>query len=234
MVSTYNAQDEPICETVIRYLPPDFTNKYIYEPFLREILGVVLENQNWRQGDPNRGEPDYFCKGIPIEFTLASDDKAKGNFIQRLKRGVYQTSDLERDACEYIQRSIEKKLMKTYSVNNVHLAVLCLMDLTLWVMDKYGSVYQDSLIMQKEELFLWIKETCIDVKMFSNVFLVFPDIWANWWVWDMRTGKRSRIGFSLKDMLRGQIPFWMREDMYAKLAGEGITLKESIVPLDHD
>lgn len=212
-----NQMTPPSVHTV-RFLPDDFTNKTKHEPFTQTLMKIVLEKKQWRPGNANKGEPDYFCENTPFEFTLASNEKKKGNYIQKLKRGEYTTNDLEPEVLEYIRKSIEKKIQKKYSVSNVHLCVLCLINMTFWVLDEYGSVLEDSSTTNREELFDWITKNCLDTNKFKNVFIIFPDLCANWWVWDVKTTKKSRVHLSDKDILSQKVPFWLFADVYDKIA----------------
>ena len=60
---------------IMYYLPTDFFHKSVNEPFIQKIMSIVLERNNWVSGNPNIFEPDYFCDGIPFEFTIASEKK---------------------------------------------------------------------------------------------------------------------------------------------------------------
>lgn len=85
------------------------------------------------QGNPDKFEPDYFFNGIPFEFTIASDSKKKSNFVQQFFWGKYSSEDVEQDVFSYIMERICDKASKKYSVENVHLCILCLLDLSNWV-----------------------------------------------------------------------------------------------------
>ena len=206
----------PTIET-IHFLPPNFTNKNNHEPFTKDIMSIVLQRKEWHTGNPNIGEPDYFCGDIPFEFTLASNTKKKGNYIQKLKSGEYVTKDLETDVLTYIRNAIEKKLEKKYSVKHVHLCVLCLINLTFWVLDEYGASLEDSSASNREELFLWIIKNCISSKKFKNVFLIFPDLNARWWVWDVKTDIKSCVQLLPEHILSKHVPFWMIAQEYDDL-----------------
>lgn len=206
----------PELEMVV-YLPPNFMHKSVNEPFIQEIMELALGRKNWRQGKPDKFEPDYLCDGIPFEFTIASDRKKKKNYIQRFRSATYETENVEDDIIQYIRESVQQKLSKQYSVANVHLCVLCLMDLTDWVLDEYGSITHHLTDHIREEFFLWIKQQCIETKRFNNVFVIFPDMFAKWWVWDVLTDCKTNIQLSTKEMLSGKYPFWINKDAYEKL-----------------
>lgn len=83
---------------VVSFFPRDFFDKDVNEPFVQKVIACLGGKSDWRKGDPNVYEPDYFCGSIPFEITLASDHKSRDNFIQRLTRGHYTTPDAEEDA----------------------------------------------------------------------------------------------------------------------------------------
>lgn len=208
---------EPPSVIVNAYLPPDFRRKSVNESFIQKAMELALGCGNWIPGIADRFEPDYFCDGVPFEFTIASNRKKKGNYIQRVYSGSYTTNDVEQDAFQYIQESIQQKLKKNYSVSNVHLCVLCLIDLTDWVLDEYGSITHHLLDHIRQNCFDWIKSQCIDSKKFSNVFVIFPDMFARWWVWDVQTDHKANIRLSEADILSGQYPFWLNQQSYEKI-----------------
>ena len=121
---------------------------------------------------------------------------------------------------EYIRHSIEKKLSKTYSVGSVNLCVLCLFDLTFWVLDHYGSVLQLASDSNRQDLLSWIRFNCIKARKFRNVFLVFPDIAAKWWVWDVKTGIRSYVWLPDKVILNREAPYWLVGSVYEGLINQ--------------
>ena len=77
--------------------PQNFFHKSVNEPFVQQIMSIVLERRNWTRGNPDLLEPDYFCDGVPFEFTIASDKKRKNNFIQKYRVGQYTSEDVETD-----------------------------------------------------------------------------------------------------------------------------------------
>ena len=202
---------------VSAFLPKNFLNKSVNEPFIQKIMRIALGRTNWVPGNADNFEPDYFCDGVPFEFTIASNRKKKGNYIQKFCSGTYTSEDMEQDIFQYIRESIQQKLEKQYSVPNVHLCVLCLMDLTYWVLDEYGSVTHDLLDYTRAAFFAWIKKQCIDTKKFNNIFVIFPDMAAKWWVWDVLTGYKASVQLSTEDLLSKQFPFWMNNDAYEEL-----------------
>ena len=208
---------EPPSVIVSTFLPDNFLHKSVNEPFVQKVLATVLGESEWTSGNAEKFEPDYFCGGIPFEFTIASNRKKKGNYIQKFYSGEYTTEDVEQDIFQYIRESVQSKIEKQYSVANVHLCVLCLMDLTHWVLDEYGSVTQCLFDHTREKFFAWIKEQCIDTKKFNNVFVVFPDMAAKWWVWDVLTNHRACVCLSPEELLSKRYPFWLNKEAYDSL-----------------
>lgn len=192
---------------VIEFLPHNFFSKEKNEPFIKEIMSVVLKDTVWIPGNPDIFEPDYFCDGIPFEFTLASDSKRKNNFIQRVQRGTYSSEDVEKEAIAYIRERIADKAAKKYSVSNVHLCVLCLLDMFNWVSDEYGSITHTLTDWRRKQFFDEIKSDYIDTGIFNNIFIIFPDVCAKWWVWDLRSNHKASIQLSDSEINSGKYPY---------------------------
>lgn len=189
------------------HFPEGFFNKEVNEPFLQKVMSAVLDGEKWTPGNPDKFEPDYFCGDVPFEFTLASNSKKKNNLIQRLQRGDYSSEDLEREVTSYIEERVEDKAHRNYSVSNVHLCVLCVLDLFNWVSDEYGSVTHIITDYPRQQLFKRLKEQYIDTGIFSNIFLVFPDICAKWWVWDVLSGKKAAVQLTDEQIESGDYPY---------------------------
>lgn len=197
--------------------PLDFFHKSVNEPFIQQIMSIVLERTNWTPGDPNLLEPDYFCDGVPFEFTIASDKKHKNNFIQKYRVGQYTSEDVETDVFGYIDIALRSKAEKNYSVTHVHLCVLCLLDGTSWVLDEYGSVTYHLVDGRREEFFSEIKSRYIESKIFQNIFLIFPDMSAKWWVWDVLTNKKSYVQLSPNQIMSKKVPFVLEQNILNEL-----------------
>lgn len=85
------------------------------EPFVKWVLSnSFLDNKEWVAGNADEGEPDYFCDGIPFEFTLACDKAVQDTFIMRLRSGKYSSDDLEKVVSPL--DTMIKKIMKRYVV----------------------------------------------------------------------------------------------------------------------
>lgn len=192
---------------VIEFLPHNFFSKEKNEPFIKEIMSAVLKDTVWIPGNPDNFETDYFCDGIPFEFTLASDSKRKNNFIQRVQRGTYSSEDVEKEAIAYIRDRIADKAAKKYSVSNVHLCVLCLLDMFNWVSDEYGSITHTLTDWRRKQFFDEIKSDYIDTGIFNNIFIIFPDVCAKWWVWDLQSNHKASIQLSDSEINSGKYPY---------------------------
>lgn len=192
---------------VIEFFPHNFFSKEKNEPFIKEIMSAVLKDTVWIPGNPDNFETDYFCDGIPFEFTLASDSKRKNNFIQRVQRGTYSSEDVEKDAIAYIRERIADKAAKKYSVSNVHLCVLCLLDMFIWVSDEYGSITHELISWRRNQFFDTMKSDYIDTGIFNNIFLIFPDLCAKWWVWDLLSNHKASIQLSDSEISSGKYPY---------------------------
>lgn len=192
---------------MVEYLPPNFWNKTKNEPFIQELMSLAFPENTWEPGNPDELEPDYFCNGVPFEFTIASDSKKKNNLVQRIQRHTYSTENLGEDLFRYIRERIADKATKKYSVHNVHLCVLCLLDLTDWVLDKYGSVTHGLADWPRQEFFEEIRTTYITTGIFSNIFILFPDMFARWWIWDVSTNRKSSVQFDDSILESGEYPY---------------------------
>lgn len=193
--------------SVKEYLPSDFLNKTRNEPFIQKLMSMVFPKTTWTPGNPDKFEPDYFCNGVPFEFTIASDSKKKNNFVQRIQRRTYSTENVDEDFFCYIHERIADKATKKYSVRNVHLCVLCLLDLTGWVLDQYGSATYGLADWPRQEFFDEIRMSYITTGIFSNIFILFPDMFAKWWIWDVSTNRKSSIQFDDSVLESGEYPY---------------------------
>ena len=210
-------QHIPPTVDLICFLPDDFLNKKINEPFVKSVLCDVLDIDDWKAGDPNKYEPDYFCGNIPVEITIASNTKKRDNFIQSFKRAAYSTVDSDADIFCYIKESIEKKLRKQYSVPNVHLCVLVLIAKPSWLFSGISPETEDLMISPMESSVSWIREKCIDSNKFGDVYLIFPDMNARWWLFSIKNSCTGCKILSDKEILDGGFPFWMTKENYCKM-----------------
>lgn len=203
-------------ETVTFY-PENFFHKTKNEPFIQMLMQAALPNTHWQKGDPNKLETDYFCNKTPFEFTIASNRNAKQTFVAQLISNKYTTDNLENDVFSFIQESIVAKSLKKYSVTDIHLCILCLLDMFSWVANEYGSYTHCIFDCQREQFFNKIKKDFISTKTFNNIFILFPDIAAKWWVWDVLSNRKTYYQLT-DDMIKsGEYPYTMLKDMYDRM-----------------
>ena len=210
---------------VLTFLPQDFFNKNVNEEFIKLVMSSIFSEGEWVKGIANNKEPDYLYNSIPFEFTLASDkcnNKNKDNFIKKMKDGEYTSENVEKDAFCYIEEQIKDKTTKEYSLENVHLCILCLLDRFNWVSDEYGSWTHFITDYQRELFFKYIKESYIDTKTFNNIFLIFPDIFANWWVWDVKSNTKAKLQVEPFMMEAMKYPYYIEKRLYTQLVQTGL------------
>lgn len=190
------------------YLPNDFFDKNVNETFIKLLIenALSLEPGDWIKGNPNKFEPDYFHRNIPFEFTIASDRK-NNNVIRKLRNYDYTSDNLEEDVIKYISESIQAKAKKKYSVNNVCLCVLCILDMFNWISDKYGCKSHSISEHIHLNFFKDINNRYIDTEKFANIFIIFPDPSAIWWVCDIKSGEKIGLQLTDKMIFEKKYPF---------------------------
>lgn len=210
--------NEPPHADIYCYFPQNFFHKSVNEPFIQKIMSIVLERKNWTHGNPDLLEPDYFCDGDPFEFTIASDKKKKNNFVQKYQVGRYSSEDVETDIFGYINVALKSKAQKKYSASGVHLCVLCPVDRTSWILDKCGSVTYCIFDSKRKEFFSEIKQNYIENGLFKNIFIIFPDMYARWWIWDVLTNAKSSIQLSPSQIMNKKLPFILEQNIFDKFS----------------
>lgn len=216
--------DEPILNApsyeIYEFFPKDFFKKEVNEEFIKLVMEQVFPKGIWVKGNPNLFEPDYFLNKSPFEFTIASNKKKKGNFIIQLKTGEYKSENVENDTFSYIEHQIKTKAEKKYSTKNVHLCILCLLDRLQWVSDTYGSYTHFITDVSREQFFNKIKNEYIDTGKFRNIFIIFPDIAASWWVWDVLSNHKIRLQLLDSQIQSKKYPFFVIKNIYDEIFGE--------------
>ncbi len=202
---------------VVSYYPESFTNKRVNEPFIQRMMASVLPVGEWIPGNPDKFEPDYFYNGAPFEFTLASNSKKKNNFVQLYFSGNFSSEDVEQVVFSYIYERIQDKASKKYSVPGVHLCVLCLLDLSDWVSDYYGSYTHDMVDWRRQEFFEKLRVEFIKTGVFANIFIIFPDPCVSWWVYDILTEGRVKYELTDAEIQSGTVPFHIYKESYDRL-----------------
>lgn len=205
-------------ETVTFY-PKDFFNKTKNEPFIQMLMQFVFPETLWRRGNPLKCEPDYFCDELPFEFTIASNRKDSQTLVTHLIRGQYHSENIEEEVFSHIRESIEAKAQKNYSVSGIHLCVLCLLDMFCWVSDEFGSTTHFIFDNPREQFFNEIRINYISTKMFRNIFIIFPDLTAKWWVWNVLSNEKT--SFQLRvDMIRSsEYPYTLTKNQFDTILG---------------
>lgn len=203
---------------ITSFFPPKFFHHTVNEPFIKLILQRVTGIDDWVQGNPDKHEPDYFCGGTPIEFTLACDRETTFNYIQKLRKGVFESDDIEATVIRQINESIADKAAKKYSVSNVHLCVLVTLPMLDWVSDYYGSLTYIIGAWRRSEAFEIIRQNYISTQTFTNIYIMFPDLCASWWVYDVATEKRAKVQLEDDAILSQQVPFIMRTKLWKTIS----------------
>lgn len=198
------------------YTPENFYNKNCNEKFIQYIMSRTLLKNDWRNGDPNKFEPDYFCDGVPYEFTLASAGENGGTYVRKIKNATYASNDVEKDAMNYIWKSVEKKARKNYAVEHINLCVLCLLNLYGWMSDEYGSVLVTADDLRREKFLDNLKTQYIKSKRFDNIFIIILGLAAEWWVFDVQKGAKSYVQLSDKEIFEGKMPYTTIKTDYNK------------------
>ena len=161
------------------FLPKHFFNKNVNEEFIKLVMKSILPNGQWIKGNDNRKEPDYIYNNVPFEFTLASNKcnrKLKDNFINKLRTTGFKSNNTEDDLINYIREQVSAKANKKYSLKNIHLCVLCLIDKVDWVLDEYGSSLYYLVENKREKFFQEIKNNYIILMKYIFHILFFRKI----------------------------------------------------------
>ena len=186
------------------YTPKNFYNKNCNEEFMQYIMSRTLLKDGWKRGDPNKFEPDYFCDGVPFEFTMASTGEKGDTYVRKIKNATYASNDVEKDAMNYIWKSVEKKARKNYAVEHINLCVLCLLNLYGWMSDEYGSGLVTADDLRREKFLDNLKTQYIKSKRFDNIFILIPGLAAEWWVFDVQKVLKAMCSLVIRKFLKGR------------------------------
>ncbi len=220
-----NDEIKPPVFEVLSFLPKDFFKKEVNEEFTLLVMKSVLGVDKWEKGNPNKNEPDYLFNGYPFEFTLASDkckNRKKDNFINRLRTVSYTSENVEDDIICYIEQQIEDKAKKQYSTPSVNLCVLCLVERFDWISDEYGSYTHFMIDHKREQFFNKIKAKYIDAKRFNDIFLIFPDMTATWWLWSVSSNEKFSLQVTPQMIEREKYPYFIEKRLCQQLVKEGL------------
>lgn len=221
---------------VLSFLPKDFFKKEVNEEFILLVMKSILGVDKWEKGNPNKNEPDYLFNGHPFEFTLASDkckNKKKDNFINKLRTVSYTSENVEDDIIYYIEQQIADKAKKQYSTPNINLCVLCLVERFDWISDEYGSCTHFLIDYKREQFFMNIKAKYIDTKLFNDIFLIFPDMSATWWIWSISSNKKVSLQVTPQMIESEKYPYFIEKRLCQQLVKEGLlTERFSLIKAD--
>ena len=183
---------------------------------MQYIMSRTLLKDGWKRGDPNKFEPDYFCDGVSFEFAMASTGEKGDTYVRKIKNAEYASNDVEKDAMNYIWKSVEKKARKNYAVEHINLCVLCLLNLYGWMSDEYGSVLVTADDLRREKFLDNLKTQYIKSKRFDNIFIIILGLAAEWWVFDMKKGTKSYVQLKEREMVEGKMPYTTIKSDYSE------------------
>jgi hypothetical protein len=212
----FDAEGRPYMR-IVNFYPENFFDKTVNESFIQKIMQKALQREDWGDGNSDRFEQDRLCGNVPFEFTIASDKRKKNTFVQKMQLGKYASEDVESDMFEYISTALEKKADKKYSHPNTHLSILCIEELTSWIFEEYDAFAAFAVYDRREEYFEEIKAKYLESGIFKNIFIIFPDIFAKWWVWDVKTNNKVSIRLSENDILSKEVPFVLEKNIYDQI-----------------
>ena len=201
--------------TIFSYFPDNFMDKAVNEPFIAFIMSKYLgiNLNNWKQGDPNQSIPDYIVDNCYYEFTLASD-RAKNNLIRKLQKVTYCSQNAIKDAWQCIQASLDSKMGKNYSVNNISVCILCLLDFNENIVAEDGSMSADIFKLFHDEIYDSLQCDYVDKGKFQNIYVIFPFSDETWWVMDIVKRSISQIKLSESEIKTGNYPFFSKNMDY--------------------
>lgn len=202
-------------DSIFSYFPDKFADKSVSEPFIAFLMSkyLAVSLDKWQQGNPNKFEPDYVVNNQFFEFTIASDRK-KVNLIQKLQRVTYSSTNIIKDSWNCIQESLEAKMKKNYSVDNVSVCILCLLDFNECFMQSDGSMSIQLFRANHRGIYDEIKSEVIDKGIFYNVYVIFPFSNETWWIMDIVKDDVNPIALTDKEIKTGNYPFYSKNQVY--------------------
>lgn len=181
---------------------------------MSKYLGIDLNK--WKQGDPNQFIPDYIVDNHYYEFTLASN-RGKNNLIRKLQKVTYGSTNIIRDSWQCIQESLDSKMKKNYSVNDVSVCILCLLDFNEDKVTDDGSMSAELFNLLHESIYDSLQSDYVDKGKFKNIYVIFPFSNETWWVMDVVNKNISPIQLSESEIKTGNYPFFSKNTDYYKL-----------------
>lgn len=162
----------------ILYFPPDFfgnktkKDKSVTpcEALMRELIShhQGINVADVKRGDESKKEPDFKIGGEWVEIRY-SEEKAQRHMKQE---GSYQSNRTLQLFIEEVQHAIEAKAKKTYSVDNVAVGILSLIDTTLFSCENKGNKLHDCIIKQRDDFFEHLVQEYITTGIFKNIYIV--------------------------------------------------------------
>lgn len=204
--------------------PERFFQAEVNERFVAFILEELLKVTFLRHGDPVIGEPDLIFEEGAVEVTLACNRNTTDSYIRRLQRGDVSSDDVEQDVIRYLRESIAAKATKSYCIPEVTLCVLIPIELYTWVGDAYGSRVLALFSGRRDECLQELRNRYIETQVFDNILILFPDLSAKWWVFDLASNRRASYQLSFVQFQSGEYPFFIEQstlDYLVKIADDG-------------
>ena len=198
----------------IIYLPKNFYNKKVNELIIKNFMSFVLDDGKWSEGDPKKFEPDYFFNKKPYEFTLVSDKNKSDTFIFKFKTGRFTSEDLLMNNFDYINDRLEEKSKKQYSVRNVNICLLTIIQGLDFFLDGYGSVSSIILSSPIDNLIENIYLKYIKTNQFANIYLIFPLLTSQWEIYDFK--KRMIVEKTQPFVFSKTMPYLIDDDLEKK------------------
>ena len=203
---------------IFSYFPDDFFNKNVNEPFIVFLMSKYMKNDidDWKQGNPNEFIPDYVVNDHYYEFTLASN-RCKNNLIRKLQKVTYESKNVIKDAWQCIQESLDSKMKKNYSVDDVSVCILCLLDFNEDKITDNGSMSAELFNLFHRDIYDSLQSDYISKGNFKNIYIIFPFSNETWWVMDIVKSNISSIQLSEAEIKSGNYPFFSRNMNYYEL-----------------
>ena len=105
-----------------------------------------------------------------------------------------------------IQELTTKNLDKNFPATPREVVKLYNRIITCFYNDE-GSVTYEVADWPRREFFDEIKQTYITTKIFANIFILFPDCQAKWWIWDVGTDHRASVQLDERSLASGEYPY---------------------------
>lgn len=84
-------------------------------------------------------------------------------------------------------------------------------------MDEYGSVTHCITDYPRQQFFMQLKTEFIDSKTFGNIYIISPDIFAKWWVWDVLNDVKGYVEVSREAILAQSVPYVLSKTVFDRI-----------------